>query len=159
MRIDQTGKPLARRQGLIVKEVGIEVLVYDTESDRAHCLNETAAFVWNLCDGRRDATAIAQAMQEELNVTVDEKVVLFALTQLGRDNLLEHQLVTPTVFPGMNRRQMMRTLGIATAVALPLVTSIVAPTAIQAASCLPSGASCNGSGQCCSGLCSSGTCA
>lgn len=157
MRIDQTGKPLARRRGLVVKEVGNEVLVYDTERDRAHCLNETAALVWNLCDGRHDAMAIAQAMEKELNVTIDEKVVLFALTQLGRDNLLEHQLVTPTV--GMSRRQMMRTLGVATAVALPLVTSIVAPTAVQAASCRPSGASCNGSGQCCSGLCSAGTCA
>lgn len=159
MRIDQTGNPVARRRGLVVKEVCNEVLVYDTESDRAHCLNETAAQVWKLCDGRRDARAIAQAMQEEQNVTVDEKVVLFALTQLGRDGLLEQQLVTPNVFPGMSRRQMMRTLGIATAVALPLVTSIVAPTAVQAASCRPSGASCNGSGQCCSGLCSSGTCA
>ena len=159
MRIDQTGNPVARRRGLVVKEVCHEVLVYDTESDRAHCLNEAAAQVWKLCDGRRDARAIAQAMQEEQNVTVDEKVVLFALTQLGRDGLLEQQLVTPNVFRGMSRRQMMRTLGIATAVALPLVTSIVAPTAIQAASCRPSGASCNGSGQCCSGLCSSGTCA
>lgn len=159
MRIDQTGKPLARRRGLVVKKVGNEVLVYDTESDRAHCLNETAALVWNLCDGRRDATAIARAMQKELNVTVDDKVISFALTQLGRDNLLEQQSVIPNVFSGMSRRQMMRTLGIATAVALPLVTSIVAPTAVQAASCRPSGASCNGSGQCCSGLCSSGTCA
>jgi hypothetical protein len=53
----------------------------------------------------------------------------------------------------MNRRQMVRTLGLAAVVAVPLVTSIVAPTPVQAATCLPPGAACNGSGQCAAVVC------
>ena len=35
--------PKARTEQLIVKEVDGEVLVYDLTTDRAHCLNDTAA--------------------------------------------------------------------------------------------------------------------
>ena len=159
MSLDQTKKPLARKQGLVVKEVCNEILIYDTERDKAHCLNQSAALVWKYCDGRRDASSIARVMERELNVTIDEQVVWFALMQLEKDNLLETKLAPPSLLAGMNRRQMMRTLGVATAVAVPLVTSIVAPTAVQAVSCAPTGASCTSSAECCSGLCNTGTCA
>jgi hypothetical protein len=39
-------RPLARERNLLVRELPTEVLVYDVESDEGHCLNETAAFVW-----------------------------------------------------------------------------------------------------------------
>ena len=43
--------PQARRSGLIIQEVDSEILIYDQETDKAHCLNPTAAKVWNYCDG------------------------------------------------------------------------------------------------------------
>ena len=36
--------PIARSNGLVVQEMPDEVLVYDLDSNKAHCLNETAAF-------------------------------------------------------------------------------------------------------------------
>jgi hypothetical protein len=153
--------PQRRQSGLIIKEMDDEVLIYDTENDKAHCLNQTAALVWQHCDGQSTPAQMSARMSRQLGNRVDEQVVWFALRQLSRDGLLEEKVTPPPAFvlAGLNRREMVRVLGLAAVVAVPLVTSIVAPTAVQAATCLASGQSCTGSAQCCSGLCSSGTCA
>lgn len=159
MKIERTMKPLARKQSLVVKEVSGEVLIYDLQKDKAHCLNETAALVWKYSDGEKDTTAIARLIEKDLNSPVDEKLVWYALSQLSKDNLLEVPVTPPSLLAGMNRRDMMRALGVAAVVAVPVVTSIVAPTPAQAATCLPSGATCTSSAECCSGLCNVNVCA
>ncbi len=147
--------PQARTSGLIVKAVDGEVLIYDQERNKAHCLNETAAHVWKYCDGATTLEAACRALSLELELPVDERLVRYALDQFAADHLLETRAEMPAfMIPGLNRRQMVRTLGVAAAVAVPLVTSILAPTPAQAATCLPSGSACTGSAQCCSGLCS-----
>jgi hypothetical protein len=149
--------PKARRDKLVVQELPDEVLVYDLERDKAHCLNQTAVLVWKNCDGQSDAAKIARRLGEQLKTPVDERMVWFALEQLGRDRLLEQVIVPPAAMSGMTRRQMVRTLGLAAVVAVPLVTSIVAPAPAQAATCQPPGTSCGTSAQCCSGLCNPGS--
>jgi hypothetical protein len=79
-----------------------------------------------------------------------------ALRQLDRLQLLEQTIKLPLQLVGVSRRQMIRNLGLAAAVAVPLVTSIVAPTAAQAATCVPSGQPCSTSILCCSVLGCSG---
>ncbi len=137
-------------------------MIYDQETNKAHCLNQTAAKVWNYCDGETALADACSALFRDLETPVDEKLVWYAVDQFAKDNLLEKEIEVPAfIIPGMNRRQMVRTLGLAAVVAVPLVTSIVAPTPVQAATCLPPGAACNGSGQCGSGLCNppgNGTC-
>ena len=155
----RNARPLARKQDLLVQELPHEVLVYDIERDRAHCLNETAAFVWKRCDGRNTPRDIARLLGNKGGSTVDEKIVWLALDQLADNDLLERRLVLPPLFAGLNRRQIVRALGLAAVVAVPLVTSIVAPTAAQAATCNASGQPCAAGAQCCSGLCNSNLCA
>ena len=60
-------KPLARKEGLVIQELPDEVLVYDLDRDRAHCLNQTAAFVWQRCDGRTSTVEIADRKSTRLN--------------------------------------------------------------------------------------------
>lgn len=50
--MNETHQPLprARRNHLVTKELGGEMLVYDRTNDEAHCLNTTAARVWAHCD-------------------------------------------------------------------------------------------------------------
>lgn len=153
-------KPQTRQDGLIIRQLDNEILIYDTENDKAHCLNDTAALVWKECDGKKSVTEISRTLSRQLNAKVDERVVWFALKQFSRDHLLEEQMQLPAAFMngGLNRREMVRALGLAAVVAVPLVTSIVAPTAVQAATCLPSGQPCTSSAQCCSGVCSNSTC-
>ena len=151
--------PQARRSGLIIQEVDGEILIYDQETNQAHCLNQTAAKVWNYCDGETSLADACSALSRDLETVVDEKLVWYAVDQFSKDNLLEKSIEPPAfIIAGMNRRQMVRTLGLAAVIAVPLVTSIVAPTPAQAATCIVTGQVCITSAQCCSGLCSGGTC-
>lgn len=155
--------PQARRSGLIIQEVDSEILIYDQETNKAHCLNQTAAKVWKYCDGETTLADACTALSCDLETPVDEKLVWYAVDQFSKDNLLEKEIEPPPfIIAGMNRRQMVRTLGLAAVVAVPLVTSIIAPTPAQAATCLPPGAACTADSQCCGGSCvpaGNGTCA
>lgn len=151
-------KPIARKQGLVIQELPDEVLVYDLDRDRAHCLNQTAAFVWQRCNGRNTTAQIARTLGQQFDCAVDEKVIWLALDQLGRNHLLDRQPI-PSAQMGMNRRAMVKALGLAAVIAVPVVTSIVAPTPAQAATCVGQGGTCSTPSQCCPGLTQcSGTC-
>jgi hypothetical protein len=151
-----TAKPVARKRGLVIQELPDEVLVYDLDRDRAHCLNPTAAFVWQRCNGKNTTAQIARTLGQQFDCAVDEKIVWLALDQLGKNHLLDRQPAPPPSLMGMNRRAMVRALGIAAIVAIPVVTSIVAPTPAQAATCSAAGAACTISAECCSGICNAG---
>ena len=105
MTVDRPNLPKARTEKLIIKDLSDETLVYDLESDKAHCLNNTAAWVWKNCDGTVSVKDLSLALAKAMNCSPDESVIWFALDQLERFNLLE-QPITPTEnFTGMNRRQ------------------------------------------------------
>ena len=159
MREEEKLIPEARRDGLVVQELSGEVLVYDLRRNKAHCLNSTAALVWEYCDGKTSVTGIARAIEGRVNGPVEEDLVWLGLEQLSKSNLLRERATIPTQNLGLSRREVMKRIGLAAAVALPVVTSIIAPSAAQAANCLPAGQGCTASAQCCSGLCSGGTCA
>ncbi|HEX5732519.1 MAG TPA: PqqD family peptide modification chaperone, partial [Blastocatellia bacterium] len=127
-----------------------EVLVYDLERDRAHCLNLSAARVWERCDGDHTVREIAREVG-------DEEVVWMAVEQLSRAGLLEEKIKRPGETGGMSRREVIKRIAAAAAIGVPVVTSIVAPMASHAANCLPAGQPCTSALQCCSGLCN-GTC-
>ena len=146
--------PQARRSGLIIQEVDGEVLIYDQVTNKAHCLNQTAAKVWKYCDGETTLADACSSLSRDLETPVDEKLVWYAVDQFAKDNLLVKEVELPAfIISGMNRRQMVRTLGLAAIVAVPLVTSIVAPTPAQAATCKNTGQACTAGPECCSGLC------
>ena len=157
----QNAKPIARKKGLVIQDLPDEVLVYDLDLDRAHCLNQTAAFVWRRCNGRNTTAQIARTLGQQFDCPVDEKIIWLALDQLGRSHLLEQQLAPPPPQMTMNRRAVVRALGLSALIAAPLVTSIVAPAPAQAASgCIPSGNACTTGGTPCCGqsVCSNNTC-
>ena len=156
-RQDEQLMPEARKEGLIVQEMSDEVLVYDRDRSKAHCLNSTAALVWQYCDGKTPVSKIARAMEGKINVPVDEDIVWLGVEQLNKSNLLLKRATLPQ--SRLSRRDVMKRIGLAAAVALPVVTSIIAPSASQAANCRPSGAACTTSVQCCSGLCNVDMCA
>ena len=145
--------PKMREQRLIIDELPDEVLVYDLDRHKAHCLNRTAALVWRRCDGKTRPAEIARRLQSELDQPFKEELVWLALRQLNQINLLAEPVGLPPKLSGLSRREMVRTLGIAAAVGVPLVTSIMSPTAVQASTCTPKGGSCSTSATCCSKLC------
>jgi hypothetical protein len=125
---------LARNAELIVRELPDEVLIYDLKSHKAHCLNETAAFVWNHCDGKTTAAEIASLMEKEWHTPVRQETIWFTLKKLSKADLLQEQITLPEAHFGMSRRSAVRRLGIGSLLAVPVVMSVVAPTAMAGAS-------------------------
>jgi Coenzyme PQQ synthesis protein D (PqqD) len=67
---------LVRAQGLDVNEVPDGYVIYQTEADRVHYLNKTAAIVFELCDGARGADDILARVGQmfELEGTADGEI-------------------------------------------------------------------------------------
>ena len=134
--------PMARQSGLVIQEMPDEVLVYDLDANKAHCLNQSAAFVWKSCDGSNSVMDIVQQFESDGRGTVTEDFVWLAIDQLNENGLLENK-VAPK-FQGQSRRQVLKTIGLASIVALPVIASLVAPkSAYGVASCV-----CTAAAQC-----------
>ena len=144
--------PRARQEDLVTEGLDDETLVYDMRSHKAHCLNRTAALVWGRCDGRATVAEMAAALEKELGVGVRAEVVWVALEQLEKAQLLVGDLPKVMAKRGLSRRDVIRRVGVG-AIALPLVASILAPTAEATVTCLSAGSMCNPNGgtPCCSG--------
>jgi coenzyme PQQ synthesis protein D (PqqD) len=151
--------PAAREEGLIIQEMADEVLVYDRERYKAHCLNKTAALVWRHCDGKRSVADIARLLEDEIHQPVEEAVVWLGVEQLQKAHLLAEgaSRLKPQ---GISRRKALQKIGWAAAIGLPLVTSIIAPRAVEASTC---SITCESSSECiatpgCPPTCSLGSC-
>jgi hypothetical protein len=140
--MNNSQRPIARKSGLVVQEVPDEVLVYDLETNKAHCLNTSAALIWRSCDGNNSVSEIAKLIEAQAGGKVTEDFVWLAIDQLSENNLLEKQ-ITPN-FEGQSRREVIKKIGLASMVAIPVIASLVAPqSALAAQSC-----NCNNPGQC-----------
>lgn len=152
--------PLARQKDLVIQETPDEVLVFDMNSNKAHCLNASAAFVWKACNGENSIGDIARQFELNGNGSVTEDFIWLAIDQLQENSLLQNE-ITPR-FEGQSRRQVIKKIGLASMVAVPVIASLVAPqnalavgscACVNPADCLaqagcPSTVNCNGSGIC-----------
>ncbi len=127
--------PQARKDRLVIEELPEETLIYDQERHKAHCLNQTAAFVWGRCDGRTSVDGLAKALEDELGIPAGGETVRLALDRLGRAHLLEQRERPERGSPRYSRRHVVRTLA-KLGFAVPMVVSIVSPLSAQAASCI-----------------------
>lgn len=164
-----TNLPQSRQSNIVVQELENEILIYDLKTNKAYSLNETSAMIWQLCDGQKTVTEISQSLAGKLKQPITEDVIWLALDQFKRDNLLENNDQFEIDFNGLSRRQVMKKIGLASMMMIPLISSVIAPTAATAASggfaltaactsnsqcrsnnCIAcSGSSCAGSSTCC----------
>jgi hypothetical protein len=134
--MNNPNNPMARQTGLVVQDMPDEVLVYDLDSNKAHCLNQSAAMVWKSCDGTNSVADIVR----QFDGKVTEDFVWLAIDQLSENGLLANEIAPR--FKGQSRRQVLKTIGLASMVALPVIASIVAPSnALGAVNCRCTGPS------------------
>ncbi len=139
--MDNMQIPVARKEGLVIQEMSGEVLVYDLDTNKAHCLNQTAATVWKSCNGSNSVADISKIFGSPLGKAVDEDLIWLAIDQLNEKNLLAEEVTAK--FAGQNRREIIKKVGLAAVVALPIVTSLVAPKSASAQSrCVNPGCEC-----------------
>ena len=142
--------PRARTNRLVTRDLGDELVVYDLESHKAYCLNQVATQVFRHCDGETTIPDMARRIGGALGLPVDEHAVRLGLVRLEKAHLLDGPVGLPL---HSSRREMLRTLGRAAAVVVPLVTAITVPTSAQAAAtnCIPKDGLCTTTSQCCTG--------
>jgi hypothetical protein len=155
--------PKARGKDIVVQILGKEVLIYDLNTHKAYNLNETASAVYQACDGKTSVSEISFLLGKQLKSPVTEDIVWLALDGLKKDNLLSNSEELTIKFDGLSRREVIRKVGFASLIALPVISSLVAPTAAMAQSntgapgCLATGLVCTpnpaGAARCCSGVC------
>ena len=127
-----TTRPRRRTEDLLVRELSGELVVYDRQRHQAHCLNATAARVFELCDGRTTVEELAPRLGRELNGPADQNLVWLALERLQEAPLLQGHLEAPASVGRPSRRELVRRLGLAAAL-LPAVATVLAPTPAEAA--------------------------
>ena len=146
--------PRARTSDFVIRELDDETLVYDTERDKAHCLNPTAAMVWKQCDGHTTAAQAARSLNSAFSFQVDEDVIWLAVKQLERFHMVD----APRDLPIVSRRDLVLKYA-PIALTLPVIMSITAPTQAGIASCGGQGAPCGQqSPPCCPGCNCDGVC-
>ncbi|HEX4946014.1 MAG TPA: PqqD family protein [Blastocatellia bacterium] len=155
--------PQARTTDLVTQELQDEVLVYDLKAHKAHCLNQTAATIWKYCDGKTTVSEMTDRMQNDFGQRLDEASVWHAINRLSKANLLEVRVKSPADIPRLGRREAIRHIGIGSAIAVPVVMSILAPSALAGCTFAPgsrnNGQTCCIDINCASTCCAAGICA
>ena len=143
-------KPKSRETNLAVQELENEILIFDMLTNKAICLNSTSAMIWQACDGNRNISEISKYLSSKVNKPVSEEIVWLTLELLKNSNLIVNK--EEIVFGGLSRREIIRKIGLSSAIALPLISTVIAPTASHAASngicAAPGGVSCTTDADC-----------
>jgi hypothetical protein len=81
---------LVKADNLEVNEVSDGYVIYEGDLDRVHYLNNTAAVVFELCDGERDIEAIVLRVAELFNLeaTACDNEVRSCIESLSKEGLV-----------------------------------------------------------------------
>jgi hypothetical protein len=118
--------PKARLENIVVQDLGGELLIYNLTTHKAYTLNQTSKIVFEACGGGQSFDELKRRHK------FTDDLIYLALDELRANNLLEDYRCGH--FAGVSRREVIRRVGLATMIALPVVASLVAPKASRAAS-------------------------
>src|SRR5262245_40738610 len=120
----------ARRvEGLKFERVADEILAVRPVTLEAHALNQSAAAVFDLCDGKASKSDMAAEIQRRTGLPADEEIVELALAELVDAGLVV--LDGPESPSTISRRSLIRRLSLSAAAVmmLPVVETILVPPA------------------------------
>ena len=118
--INDTLKPKAQSSELLIQELCDEILIYDVKTGKAFCLNESSSVIWNECDGKNSVEQIAEKASNKLKTKISQDFVRLAIEDLKSEGLLEDCL-NYSFLEKIDRRDMIKKVGLTTAAALPLL--------------------------------------
>jgi len=152
---DKTKLPRLRAENLVVKELANEILIYDLDNNKAFCLNETARLILDECDGTKSIDDALKSVNRRLKADLNEELVWLMIEQFKQSNFIAGNYDLPVQTTKISRRKILQTAALM-GVALPLVTSLVAPISTHAASCAQTNQPCSntpgGGSTCCQPL-------
>src|SRR5215208_7820785 len=105
---------VARRvEGVRLDRAGDEILAVKVDTWEAHALNQSAAAVYDLCDGKTSKAEMAAEIQRRTGLPADEEIVDLALAELVDAGLVV--LDEPEPPPTVTRRSLIRRLALSSA--------------------------------------------
>jgi Coenzyme PQQ synthesis protein D (PqqD) len=125
----------ARRvEGLQFERVADEILAVKPATLESHALNQSAAAVFDLCDGKASKSEMAAEIQRRTGLPADEEIVELALAELVDAGLVV--VDDPEPPSTISRRSLVRRLSLSAAAVmmLPVVETILLPPAAAQAS-------------------------
>jgi hypothetical protein len=149
----QTNPLKPQRIEALTREFHDELLVYDRQRHKAHCLNHAAAAVWLECNGEATVPEIAKKLESPMYADGDDVLVRLAVAKLRKAGLLEKSDAPFDSAEFLSRRAVLKRIRTMALVVLPAVTTMLVPTPAFAASCFPLLHGCSNNLQCCSGHC------
>jgi Protein of unknown function (DUF742) len=114
--------PNAKVSNIVQYETDGELLLYSIVSNKASCLNQTSKRIYDLCDGSNEIVDIAKKTK------LPENLVRLAINDLSKQDLL-----TERIEINSSRRELLRNIALIS-ITLPVITTLVAPAAVHAAS-------------------------
>jgi hypothetical protein len=120
----------ARRvEGVQIERAADEILALKEGSLEAHAINQSAATIYDLCDGNTSKAEMAAEIHRRTGLPADEEIVDLALSELVETGLV--MLDDPEPPPAVTRRALIRRLSLSSALALmlPVVETVVVPPA------------------------------
>lgn len=116
-----------RVQGILLERLAEEILAVEVATAEAHALNQSAAAVFDLCNGKASKAEMAAEIQRRTGLPADEEIVDLALAELVDAGLVTLDTPEP---PTVSRRTLIRrlALSVGTAMMLPVVETILLPT-------------------------------
>ena len=131
----QICKPRVRQVDVLTEELQGERVVYDNGNKQIHRLNATMSRLWNHCDGTRTIDDLIAALQTDMGDRNARDLIIDGLNQLADANLLDPGSFGGSTFSGHRiaiTRRAAVTAGVS--IAVPMMTSILAPTPAAAKS-------------------------
>jgi Coenzyme PQQ synthesis protein D (PqqD) len=120
----------ARRvEGVQIERTADDILALKEGSLEAHAINQSAAAVYDLCDGNTSKSEMAAQIHRRTGLPADEEIVDLALSELVETGLVTLDDPEPR-FTG-TRRALIRRLALSSTLALmlPVVETVVVPPA------------------------------
>jgi hypothetical protein len=125
---------VARRvEGVQIERTADEILAVKEGSLEAHAINQSAAAVYDLCDGNTSKFDMAAEIHRRTGLPADDEIVDLALSELVETGLVILDDSEPR--SAVSRRALIRRLALSSTLALmlPVVETIVVPPAETAA--------------------------
>src|SRR5271163_2974021 len=90
--------------GVYIERAADEILAVKTATSEAHALNQSAAVVFDLCDGTVSRSEMAARLQRRTGLPADEEIVNLALAELADAGLVV--LDSPEPLAAVTRRSL-----------------------------------------------------
>lgn len=98
--------------------------IFDQRSKSVHSLNASATAVWEACAKGATMPQLLAALTARYGSPVGPETVVHALAQLEAADLIESDARVAAPVSGIDRRSMLKSIGTAGAVAIPVVLTL-----------------------------------